>query len=97
MGLATSRQLYIEQLALSDTELHVSVHTASQLPDDLQLLKKQLGIRLVQFQSPIFLDGIVRSHMLGTPGLFVDVLGKHYKRVCVCVCVCVHVSWQPKC
>ena len=82
VGLATSKQLYIEQLQLSDTQLQVSMHTASQLPDDLHRIKRKLGIRLVQFQAPISLNGVMRNHMLGTPGLLVDVLKKHYTQVC---------------
>lgn len=79
--MSTSRQIYMEQLKLSEAELQVSVHTASQLPEDLQLLKRRLGIRLVQFQSPIFLEGVARTHMLGTPGLVGEMLKKHYKKV----------------
>lgn len=63
------------------TELLVSMHTTSQLPEDLQRIKRQLGFPLVQFESPIILEGFQKSHMLGTPLLFVDAIGKHYKKV----------------
>lgn len=59
------------------------MHTTSQLPEDLQHIKKQLGFPLIQFESPILLQGFQKSHMLGTPVLFFDVIGKHYKRVSI--------------
>ena len=57
------------------------MHTTSQLPLDLSAIKKRLGFPLIQFQSPIVLEGFQASHMLGTPVLFIDTIGKHYKYV----------------
>ena len=76
-----SRQFYTEQLRVSTTELLVSMHTTSQLPQDLQQIKKRLGFPLVQFESPIILQGFHKSHMLGTPHIFMDAIAKHYKKV----------------
>uniref|UniRef100_A0A1X7VPU8 Uncharacterized protein n=1 Tax=Amphimedon queenslandica TaxID=400682 RepID=A0A1X7VPU8_AMPQE len=76
-----SRQIYIEQLRISTSELLVSMHTTSQLPEDLAAIKKSLGFPLVQFESPIILEGFNKSHMLGRPVVFVDSITKHYKKV----------------
>ena len=57
------------------------MHTTSRLPDELYTIKKHLGFPLVQFESPITLRGFHATHMLGTLVLFVDSIGKHYKRV----------------
>jgi len=76
-----SLQLYFERLFISDTELRVSMHTTSQLPEDLLRIKRHLGFPLVKFESPIFLDGFLQEHTLGTPGVYVDALMKHYKKV----------------
>lgn len=80
-SILPSRQLYIEQLHISTSELLVSMHTTSQLPEDLAVIKKTLGFPLVQFESPIVLEGFNKSHMLGTPVVFVDSISKHYKKV----------------
>lgn len=66
---------------MSTSELLVSMHTTSQLPEDLAVIKKTLGFPLVQFESPIVLEGFNKSHMLGTPVVFVDSISKHYKKV----------------
>ena len=66
---------------MARTELLMSMHTTSQLPEDLLRIKRCLGFPLVQFESPIALTGFERSHMLGTPALFLDIVSKHYKRV----------------
>ena len=57
------------------------MHTTSQLPEDLHRIKRQLGFPLIQFESPIMFEGFHKAHMLGTPVLFVDAIGKHYKKV----------------
>ena len=62
------------------------MHTTSQLPDDLLQIKKQLGLPLVKFESPIFLAGFHQSHLLENPAGFADALIKHYKMVgCSCL------------
>ena len=63
------------------TVLLVSMHTTSQLPEDLLSIKRHFGFPLIQFESPIILEGFQKTHMLGTPVLFVDTIGKHYKKV----------------
>ena len=79
----TSVQLYFEHLSISDTEFRVSMHTTSQLPEDLLRIKRQLGFPLVKFESPIFLDGFQHDHILGTTAVYLDALIKHYKQVCM--------------
>ena len=76
-----TRQIYFDQLRISETELRVSMHTTSQLPDDLTKIKQHLGFPLVKFESPITLEGFVQCHVLGTPGVYSDALVKHYKGV----------------
>jgi vacuolar protein sorting-associated protein 13D len=76
---SVSRQLYIETLSISETELRVSMYTTSQLPEDLLKIKKRLGLPLVKFESPIFLSGFHHYHILDSPSGFADALGKHYK------------------
>ncbi len=76
-----SHQVYIEQLRVSTTNLFVCMHTTSQLPLDLSAIKRRLGFPLIQFESPIILEGFQTSHMLGTPVLYADTIGKHYKHV----------------
>lgn len=76
-----SMQLYFELFKISDVELRVSMLTTSQLPEDLLKIKRHLGFPLVKFESPIYLDGFYRSHVLGDIGVYVDSLTKHYKGV----------------
>lgn len=76
-----SHQVYVEQLRVSTTNLMVCMHTTSQLPPDLSSIKKRLGIPLIQFESPIALEGFQATHMLGTPVIFIDSVKKHYKHV----------------
>ena len=59
----------------------MSMRTTSQLPPDLQRIKHHLGFPLVKFESPIYLDGFQQSHVLGTVGMYIDALIKHYKKV----------------
>ena len=59
------------------------MHTTSQLPEDLQKIKRHLGFPLVKFESPVSLNGLHRSHTLGTPGVYADVLMKHYRKVVI--------------
>ena len=75
-----SKQLYFENFQISDVELRVSMLTASQLPDDLKRIKRNLGIPLVMFESPILLDGFYQCHTLGSVGTFTSSLGKHYQK-----------------
>ncbi len=75
------RQLYFERLQIKETELRVSMHTTSQLPEDLQRIKRRVGISLVKFESPVFLGGFRQAHMLGPVAVYTDALVKHYKRV----------------
>ena len=76
-----SHQVYVEQLKVGTTNLLVCMHTTSQLPPDLAMIKRRLGFPLIQFESPIVLEGFQTTHMLGTPLLFVDTVGKHYRYV----------------
>lgn len=76
-----SRQLYLEDLKVSDVELRVSVFTTSQLPDDLKRIKRYLGFPLIQFERPIYLDEFHQSHILGNPATLLDAFQKHYKSV----------------
>ena len=76
-----SLQMYFELFRIANTELRVSVFTTSQLPDDLQAIKQQLGVPLVKFESPVKLRGFQQSHMLGDTGVYADTLMKHYKKV----------------
>ena len=57
------------------------MNTTSQLPEDLLLIKKQLELTLVKFESPIFLAGFYQAHLLDNPVGILDVVVKHYKRV----------------
>jgi vacuolar protein sorting-associated protein 13D len=56
------------------------MNTTSQLPEDLLLIKKQLELTLVKFESPIFLAGFYQAHLLDNPVGILDVVVKHYKR-----------------
>ncbi len=75
------RQLYFECLQIRETEVRVSMHTTSQLPEDLQRIKRRLGVSLVKFESPIYLGGFHQMHMLGPVSVYSDALVKHYRRV----------------
>ena len=69
------------------------MHTTSQLPEDLQAIKKQLNLPLVKFESPIFLSGYFQTHILNSPASFADSLAKHYKRVkLIYTCIIVMMS-----
>jgi len=79
-GLSTV-QIYFDHIKISDIELRVSMLTTSHLPEDLVKIKRHLGFPLVQFESPIYLDGFHQAHSLGDTGVYVDSLKKHYKGV----------------
>lgn len=49
------REFYFEEFTIASTEFRVSMHTTSQLPDDLQQIKYHLGFPLVKFEAPISL------------------------------------------
>ena len=69
------------QISTPPSLSQVSMHTTSQLPDDLLKIKKRLGLPLVKFESPIFLSGFYQAHLLDSPSGFTDALAKHYKGV----------------
>ena len=79
---ASSRQLYMEDIKISDVEFQVSMLTNSQLPDDLKRIKRHLGFPLIQFESPIYLREFHQSHILGNTAALLDAFQKHYKEVC---------------
>ena len=78
-----SKQIYVEHLSVSDTELRISVRTASQLPTDLGRIKSRLGFPLVKFEAPIHLEALTVNHMLGTSSMYLDTFVKHYTTVSV--------------
>ena len=73
----------------------VSMHTTSQLPEDLQQIKKHMGLPLVKFESPIFLDGFYKAHLLDSPSGVVNTLIKYYKKVKVMMSLLHHLTDAP--
>ena len=57
------REFYFEEFAIADTEFRVSMHTTSQLPDDLQQIKYHLGFPLVKFEAPISLGNLIDTDL----------------------------------
>lgn len=76
------REFYFEEFAIADTEFRVSMHTTSQLPDDLQQIKYHFGFPLVKFEAPISLGKYTNRYSItiyGNYAIYVSI-GGYYRR-----------------
>ncbi|XP_022090239.1 vacuolar protein sorting-associated protein 13D-like isoform X2 [Acanthaster planci] len=74
-----AKRYFFETLKLNATEFKLSVLTSSKLPPDLQAIKTQQRLFMIQFEdAPVSLDPFTRLHPFETQEFLLDAVVKHY-------------------
>ena len=77
-----AKRYFFETLKLNATEFRLSVLTSSKLSPDLQAIKTQQHLFLIQFEdAPVSLDPFTRLHPFETQEFLLDAAMKHYTEV----------------